>query len=164
MTWLDFAFAAALVAILAWIAIVDFRDLIIPDALNIALAAVGLAYAALDQRAFPGGQVAFALLTLAGFWLVRAGFQRFRGVAGLGLGDVKMAGAAAFWFSPWNAPLFLFATAFSALVFVASKSLTMRRVDKHSRIPFGPFLGFGLFVTWALERSAWQTFIPDRGF
>lgn len=164
MAWLDLAFAAALIAILAAIAVVDFRDLIIPDPLNLALAVIGFAYAALDRQSFPVGPVVFAVLMLVGFWLVRAGFQRFRGVADLGFGDVKMAGAAAFWFSPWNVPLFLFATAFSALVFVTSKSLATRRVDKHSRIPFGPFLGFGLFVTWALERSTWQTFIPDRGF
>jgi leader peptidase (prepilin peptidase)/N-methyltransferase len=164
MPWPDFAFAAALIAILAAIAVVDFRDLIIPDPLNLVLALTGFAYAALEQQSFPVGQVVFAVLMLAGFWLVRAGFHRFRGVAGLGLGDVKMAGAASFWFSPWNLPLFLFATAFSALVFVTSKSLATRHVDKLARIPFGPFLGFGLFVTWALERSAWQTFIPDRGF
>jgi leader peptidase (prepilin peptidase)/N-methyltransferase len=164
MSWPDFAFAAVLLAILVAIAVVDFRDMIIPDPLNLALAAAGFAFAALDRHSFPVGQAAFAILVLSGFWLFRAGFHRIRGIAGLGLGDVKMAGAAAFWFSPWNLPLFLFATAISALVFVTSKSLATRRVDKHSRIPFGPFLGFGLFLTWALERSNWQTFIPDRGF
>lgn len=164
MTWLDLAFAGALVAILTAIAVVDFRDQIIPDMLNLALAVLGLAFAALDSRSLPIGQLGFAALMLAGFWLVRAGFQRYRGVAGLGLGDVKMAGAAAFWFSPWNLPLFLFTAAASALVFVLSNSMAKRPVDKHARIPFGPFLGFGLFVTWALERSTWQTFIPDRGF
>ena len=80
---------------------------------------------------------------------------------GLGLGDVKMAGAAALWFSPWNLPLFLFVACASALGYIAVRALAKGRLDRAERVAFGPFLGVGLWVTFILERSGFATFIPD---
>jgi len=158
------AFGGALLAVLVAIAMVDFRSLTIPDALNALLAALGLASAWLSAGAFPLAATVFAACLLAGFWLVRATFRLARGVTGLGLGDVKMAGAAGFWFSPWNVPAFLFFSAISALLFVAASRSVTGRLDREARVPFGPFLGFGLFATWLLERSGLPTFIPEGGY
>lgn len=160
----DIAFAVALLAVLVAIAVVDLRTLIIPDALNAVLAALGLGWAWLAAGGFPLVQIAFAAATFAFFWLMRAGFLAVRKVTGLGFGDVKMAGACALWFSPWNLPLFLFLTAISALLYVALRASVTGRLDRSARVPFGPFLGFGLLATWLIERSDIPTFIPDRGF
>ncbi|MCO5159978.1 MAG: A24 family peptidase [Mesorhizobium sp.] len=160
----DLAFAAALLAVLAAITVVDFRRLTIPDGLNAILAALGLGWAWLDAAGPPLAQIVFAAGLFTLFWLMRTVFFAVRKMAGLGLGDVKMAGAAALWFSPWNLPLFLFLTAISALLYVASRASVTGRLDTSARVPFGPFLGFGLFATWLIERSDMPTFIPDRGF
>lgn len=168
MPWIDLAFAVALLAVLVPIAVIDLRAMIIPDRLTLALAALGLAWQALTLRALPLGAILFSAALLAGFLLLRALHFRLRGVTGLGLGDVKMAGAAGLWFSPWNLPLFLFSASFSALVFVLVCHLAGARagsgIDKGARIPFGPFIAAGLFLTWTLERSGFPTFVPDRGF
>jgi len=160
----EIAFAAALMAVIVAIAVVDFRTLIIPDTLNAVLAALGLGWAWIAAAGPPLAQIAFAAGLFVFFWLMRAGFLAVRKVAGLGLGDVKMAGACALWFSPWNLPLFLFLTAISALLYVALRASVTGRLDRSARVPFGPFLGFGLFATWLIERSDIPTFIPDRGF
>lgn len=164
MSGLDIAFGAALVVLLAAIAVVDLRRLIIPDALTAALAALGLAWAWLQLGAAPWLQIGFAVLLLGLFWLMRAAYLHLRKVVALGLGDVKMAGAAALWFSPWNLPLFLFLTAISALLYVAIHASVTGALDRRARVPFGPFLGLGLLATWLIERSDLATFIPDRGF
>lgn len=160
----DIAFGAALVLVLLAIAVVDFRSLMIPDALNGLLAVLGFGWAWRAAGAFPVWQIVFAAGLLALFWLMRAGFLSLRKVAGLGLGDVKMAGACALWFSPWNLPIFLFLTAISALLYVALTASVSGRLDRNARVPFGPFLGVGLFATWVAEQSGIATFIPDRGF
>lgn len=160
----EIVFAAALLAVLVAVAVVDLRTLIIPDTLNTVLAALGLGWAWFAAGEPPFMQIAFAAGMFALFWALRAAFLALRKVAGLGFGDVKMAGACALWFSPWNLPLFLFLTAISALLYVALRASVTGRLDRSARVPFGPFLGFGLFATWLIERSDIPTFIPDRGF
>ncbi len=87
-------------------------------------------------------------------------FRHLRGTAGLGLGDVKMAGAAALWVAPWNLPLLLMLACLAALLAVAIVILSGRRLDRLTRIPFGPFIGLGLVVVWTLEASDVPTLVP----
>lgn len=122
MATVDIVFGTALLAMLAAIAVIDFRTMAIPDWLNIGLAGSGLGY-----------------------------------------GDVKMAGASALWFSPWNLPLFLMASSVSALVFVLAAQARGGGFQVSAKIPFGPFLGVGLAMTWLLERSQFATFVPNGG-
>lgn len=164
MAPLDLAFGAAMLVVLSGIAVVDFRTLTIPDTLNALLAALGFSWAWLATGGLPLHAAAFAICMAAGFWLVRLAFRLARGVTGLGLGDVKLAGAAAFWFSPWNTPAFLFFSAFSALLFIAAQASVTGRLDRSARVPFGPFIGFGLLATWLLERSGLPSFIPQGSY
>jgi leader peptidase (prepilin peptidase)/N-methyltransferase len=163
MELLDLVFGAALLAMLGMMAVIDFRSLVIPDRLNLGLAGLGLTYQALSLKAVPVLPILSAAGVFAGFWLVRAAYRHFRGVAGLGFGDVKLAGVSAVWFSPWNLPFFLFAACFSALIFVVFLSLRNGRLDRSARIPFGPFIGVGLMATWTLERWGYPILMPDGG-
>lgn len=164
MSWVDLAFGTALLLVLASIARIDLESLTIPDGLNALLAALGLAWSWIDTGSFPFAAVLFGVAMLSAMWLVRIGFRLARGIDGLGLGDVKMAGAAALWYSPWNAPAFLFFSAISALLFLAARRSVTGRLDTNARVPFGPFLGVGLFATWLLERSGLPSFIPQGGY
>ncbi len=164
MSAIDIAFGVALFATLAAMAIADFRTMLIPDKLNIALAGLGLAYQSAVIKSLPVTAIVFSLAVFASFWLIRTGYQHFRGATGLGLGDVKMAGGSALWFSPWNLPIFLLVACFSALIFVVLSARLSGGLDRAAKIPFGPFLGFGLAVTWILERSGFTTFIPNGGY
>lgn len=153
-------FGIALSAILAAIVWIDFRRLVIPDALNLALAATGLVYQASVSPDFFWVQAAVGAAVLILFWLIRRAHTAGTRRIGLGLGDVKMAGASAIWLSPWNLPLFVFAASFSALIFAVGRHLLRKDLTAATRQPFGPFLSAGLFLTWLGE----QHFSTLQGF
>jgi prepilin signal peptidase PulO-like enzyme (type II secretory pathway) len=157
----DPVFGTALLALLAAIAVVDFDRQLIPDPLNLLLAGLGLAYQAASGRGPSVAAVAWAAVLVVALWGLRAGYRRCRGVVGLGLGDVKMAGASALWISPWNLPILLIAACLSALLFVALRALAGEPAGRRTRIPFGPFIGAGLMLTWLLEISGLPTLVPD---
>ncbi|QND63248.1 prepilin peptidase [Mesorhizobium loti] len=142
----------ALVAILCAISIADFRRQIIPDALNLALAGIGLAY----QMATDGlpVHILFAAATFAAAWAIRRGHFLMTGRIGLGLGDVKMLAAAACWISPLLLPVLLFIASASALLFVGGQVVATGPAAAKARVAFGPFIAIGLGCSWALEQFA----------
>ncbi len=156
----EVAFGLLLAGLAIAIAVADLRSMLIPDMLNLALATGGLGLILICDQAAPWTGLAFALLIMAGFMGLRAWYLSTRGIAGLGLGDVKMAGAGALWYSPWNLPLFLLATCTAALAYAAFLHLRRGSLTMESKIPFGPFIAFGLFTAYVMERTGVPTFIP----
>jgi prepilin signal peptidase PulO-like enzyme (type II secretory pathway) len=145
-------FGITLTIILGGIVWVDSRKMIIPDVLNGALAGTGLAYQVLASPGAIWFHVATGLAAAAVFWLIRRIHASSTGRVGLGLGDVKMAGASAIWLSPWNLPLFVFVASVSALIFAAGRHLLRKDLSASLRQPFGPFLSAGLLLTWLGEQ------------
>lgn len=136
---------------LAVIAMIDMQKLIIPDLCNIVLAATGLA-----THWFLGSfdlvSVLVGVLVFAGtFALVRAVHFHARGQIGLGLGDVKMAAAAACWIAVDSFPLFLAASSLAALAFVLVMLPFWKENVRMKRVPFAPFLAAGLLLAWVFE-------------
>lgn len=150
-----------LIAIVAVIAVIDFRSHLIPNWANALLAAGGIILLLVTSKQLPWIQVIFAFSVFALFWAVRTGYEYFRGETGLGFGDVKMAGASALWFSPWNLPLYMLISCVAALGFILITGAISGGVDRNRRVPFGPFLGAGLVATFLLEKSGITTFIPE---
>ena len=147
-------FGVALLAILGAIAWIDWRTFVIPDVLNLCLGLSGclyrLALSPADLLLHAGaGAGVFAL-----FWLVRRGHVAATGRIGLGLGDVKMAGAAAVWISPWHLPVLVFGASFSALAVLLTRELATGGGVVRERQPFGPFLALSLALTWSAEQWA----------
>jgi leader peptidase (prepilin peptidase) / N-methyltransferase len=146
----SFASLCGLCAILAWI---DIRDGIIPDWLNLAIAGVGLfkiittvdPFAAIEPI---GEAVAIAAL----FWLLRRLYFVFRGVQGLGLGDVKFLGAAGIWVGIAGIPLVLLVATTLALACAGVMQLSGRALTAQTSLSFGPFLAAGLLVTSAFQQ------------
>lgn len=170
------AWSAGLAALTAWIALSDLRSFEIPDEANIALLIGGLAWAALEAPASSlpltaamvdgggaGPSPAMALVLgavdglarsviAAGTLLaVRTFYRRVRRIEGLGLGDVKLAGAAAPWLAWPDLPSALFLAVLGALVVTLVASVVaQRKLDGAAWIPFGAFLAPAVWVVWAL--------------
>jgi leader peptidase (prepilin peptidase) / N-methyltransferase len=159
----DVVFGLALLALVGAIAAIDWRRQIIPDELNLLLALSGLAYRWLDGNGFPVTALLSGVAASCALWAFSVGFQRLRGMVGLGLGDVKMAGAAAIWISPWNLPILLMSACLSALAVAALIALTGTRIGRLTRVPFGPFIGLGLVITFAIERTNLPSLAPTVG-
>jgi leader peptidase (prepilin peptidase)/N-methyltransferase len=148
-----------LLLLLLAIAIADLRELRIPDWANAALAAGGLAFILLELSWLEvRSHIMGAAVASAGAWALRAAYARLRGRQGLGLGDVKMLGAASLWIGPLGVPTLLLVAALSGLVAalawhgLASLRAAGRRpsaaVTAATRMPFGPHLAVGAAFTW----------------
>lgn len=147
---LSLALLCALCAILAWI---DIRDGIIPDWLNLAIAALGLVKIAVASNSSAAIEAVGEGVVIGGaFWLLRRLYFSFRGVQGLGLGDVKFLGAAGIWVGIAGIPLVLLVATMTALACVGIMQLSGRALTGQTSLSFGPFLAVGLLLTSAFQQ------------
>lgn len=140
-------FTMLLFGILFAISVVDINEMRIPDVLNGLLLTGGLAFWLLSSRGELPVQIGCATALAFAFWLIRFTHSRMTGRIGLGLGDVKMAGAGAVWINPLLLPLFVFAASACALFY----ALLIAKHDTAERLPFAPFLSIGLISCWMTE-------------
>jgi leader peptidase (prepilin peptidase) / N-methyltransferase len=140
-------FTVLLILTLGAISVVDMKEMRIPDMLNGMLLAGGISFWILRSSSDLGLQAFSALALASALWLIRYGHSKVSGEIGLGLGDVKMAGAGAVWISPLSLPMFLFVASASGLAYAVLR----RAGDRQERMPFAPFLSFGLLSCWIAE-------------
>lgn len=143
----------ALGATAAAIAWEDWRALRVPDVLNLLLLIFGIAAAfhaqGSDRIAAFAGCILIDILVCAGsLWLVRAGYRRLARRDGLGLGDVKFAGAAAPWIGWQFFPSVILIASLSALAFLGMAMLLNGTERRDPRIPFASFLAPALAAVW----------------
>ena len=82
-------------------------------------------------------------------------YRRLRGRAGLGLGDVKLAGVAGAWLSASLLPAAIELAALAALLAYAARQIRKRRQFRSgSRLPFAAFLAPSIWIVWLFETSA----------
>lgn len=145
-------FLFVMISILLMISLVDIRRRVIPDALNLGLGVAGFSTSLFVADAAPMGVLANAALYFIVFWLVRQGHYYATGRIGLGLGDVKFAGAAGCWIGFSALSVFIGIASVSALLFIAlSRAFWPFPMDRH--LPFGPFLSFALAITWLIQSN-----------
>jgi leader peptidase (prepilin peptidase)/N-methyltransferase len=141
-------------ALLGWamqlIAIVDWREQIIPDVLSLPVLLLGLVRAGLDGPAALEAAMISVLVAGAGALALRIAYRRLRGREGLGLGDVKLLAAGAAWLGwqclPWVMLIASVAALLAALV--AARGV---RLQPDTRIPFGSYLGCAIWLLWLVR-------------
>ena len=145
-----FALLCALCGVLAWI---DIRDGIIPDWLNLAIGVLGLV------RIMTSADFTAALEALgegivigAVFWLLRRLYFAYRGIQGLGLGDVKFLAAAGIWVGVAGIPIVLLIGTVTALACAGVMQLSGRTLTGRTSLSFGPFLAGGLVLTVGFQQ------------
>jgi leader peptidase (prepilin peptidase)/N-methyltransferase len=146
----DAALPAFLVAGVAGVvlATVDLATKRLPNPLVLATYGAGLVLlglaAAVSGNAAPLLRAALGMVALFGFYLMLA----LANPAGLGLGDVKLAGALGLYMAwrGWNVLLVGALAGFMLFVLVALVLLAARRVSRSSELPFGPFMLVGALL------------------
>lgn len=130
------------------LAATDLKYFLLPDFLTLPLIAAGLLVtAALDT----GAITAHVLGAAAGYVFVRLlrfAYRKLRGREGMGLGDAKLLAAAGAWVSWQGVPSVLVIASLSALAIVLLGSIVFSKIDPARRVPFGVFIGLGLWITW----------------
>jgi leader peptidase (prepilin peptidase)/N-methyltransferase len=156
-------FGAALWLIMLAIAAIDARLFIIPNELTAAAFVLALADAAVQApdamaEGITAALVRAAVLALV-FYGLRALYRRLRGRAGLGLGDVKLAGVAGAWLGVLTIPIAIEIAALAALaVFGVRLYRSGRSLDSTLKFPFGLFLAPSIWLGWMLETTLLGTF------
>jgi leader peptidase (prepilin peptidase) / N-methyltransferase len=132
---------------------IDFR--IIPD--RFSLGNWGLAAAAALYFDDPGLWPALfgGLLGFGMFFLLAWGYEKLKGVEGLGFGDVKMIGWLGTWLGLEWVPFIIFVGSVSGLV-VGLIQMRKSQEGLQSALPFGPFLAFAALVAWCLKFTAFS--------
>lgn len=146
-------FGCVLVVIVVAMAVIDCRKMILPDRLNLLLAATGIGQSLVVGNPGPIDAGLGALFAFALLWSVAELFRRYRGIEGLGFGDLKFSAAAGLWIG-WEgvAPMLVIASC-AALVFFGLRSWKLRKLEATARLPFGPFLGLGTAACWLMVAS-----------
>ncbi len=135
-----------------WLTWTDIRFGIIPNWLNALIAVLGLARGlAMDGSSGALTGAVAGVVIGAALLLLRQGYFAWRGVQGLGLGDVKFLAAAGIWTGFADFPLLLLIATLAALVLAGILRLTGRAVTARTAIPFGPSLAIGLLATLVLQ-------------
>ncbi|PZO07587.1 MAG: prepilin peptidase [Alphaproteobacteria bacterium] len=145
---------AAFTALLGWqlvlIAVVDAEHFWLPDILTLPLLATGLTAAAI----LPTGSLLHSVIGAAvGFlslWLLATAYRRLRQRDGLGGGDPTLLAAGGAWVGWIGLPSVLLWASAAALSLVAARLVTGRSVSGQDRLPFGPFLAIGIWMTWLI--------------
>jgi leader peptidase (prepilin peptidase) / N-methyltransferase len=151
----DAVFGALLAALVLFVAAVDLDRFEIPDLGSLAILVIGLAWT-MDVSGYDVHVLIEALLRAgvsSGLLLaVRAVYRLLRNSEGLGLGDVKLAGAGAVWLSWSNSTLALLVAAGAAIMLVVIESLHRgEKIQTTTVIPFGAFLAPAIWVAWFAE-------------
>jgi leader peptidase (prepilin peptidase)/N-methyltransferase len=152
--------AAVLTALLGWqlllIAVIDAEHFRLPDQLTLPLLATGgLAAVVLDHTA-PLDAVIGAAFGFAGLWGLAFVYRRLRGRDGLGDGDPILLAAGGAWVGWIGLPSVLLWASAAGLSFVVAKFLVGRPMSATDRLPFGPCLAAGIWLTWMLGPLGFQ--------
>ena len=139
---LDAVIAIALALILVFAALIDWREMILPDRLTLPLIPLGWAMAALRAPDLADRLIGSAA-GFAAFAGIAALYRRLRGRDGLGLGDAKLLAAAGAWVGWRDLPSVVLLGAVAALTW----ALVTRR-DPRRPLPFGPFLAASFWLVW----------------
>jgi leader peptidase (prepilin peptidase)/N-methyltransferase len=144
---------AALCLLGGLLALIDIRQGIIPDWLNLTIACLGLAHAAVINGTWAALEAGCEGLVIGLlFWLLRQLYFAWRKTHGLGLGDVKFLAAAAVWIGIAGVPMLLLIAALTALAAAGCLQLAGQPMTRRSSLSFGPFLTLGLLITLATQQ------------
>jgi leader peptidase (prepilin peptidase)/N-methyltransferase len=142
--WIDCGLGWALLA-LAWI---DWRHFRLPDVLTLPLLLGGLAVTWLEAPEDLTDHAVGAAVAYLGFRVLAWSYRAIRGRDGLGQGDAKLLAAGGAWLG-WRALADVILIAAVCGIVVALLTAVRRgRLDGGARIPFGPCLGFSVWVVW----------------
>jgi leader peptidase (prepilin peptidase)/N-methyltransferase len=134
---------AFLVALTAF----DIEWMRLPDVLTFPLIAIGLLKAGVWEgqwlSGWAGTVIGYSFIYLVAWIWRRSG----RGEA-IGMGDAKLLAAAGAWFGPLALAPVLLVASLSGLLIAFVSGAYKAEASISAKIPFGPFIGIGMWAAW----------------
>ncbi len=155
-------FGAALALLMLAIARHDARHLIIPNHFAAAAFVLALASAAAMEPQFMlaaiGGALLRAALASAAFLAIKLGYRWWRGLEGIGMGDVKLAAVAGAWLDWLPLAVAIELAVLSALAgYLLRQIIKGRALRATSVLPLGLYLAPSIWLGWLLQ---WTLLVP----
>jgi leader peptidase (prepilin peptidase)/N-methyltransferase len=144
MLWVSCAFGWTLLAL----ALIDWRDYLLPDPLTLPLVPAGLLVA---WFAAPDELVERLIGVAAGFLvfvLIAAVYRRLRGREGLGHGDAKLLAGLGAWVGVGGLPSVILLASLLALAATFARRLSGIRLAAADPLAFGPYLAAAGWIVW----------------
>jgi len=135
-----FGLALALIAL----AVIDFRTFLLPNIITFPLIAGGFVFAYVLEdlkAALIGATVGY--LSFVGIELA---YKLLRGRDGLGRGDAKLLAAGGAWCGWYGLPFIVLIGSLAGIVHALL--LALKHKNEETKLPFGPHLALGIFLTW----------------
>ncbi len=153
--------SAVLGSTLIGLTFIDLEHQILPNVMTYLLAVVGVGFSLLTQRP-KLGEALLGMVSGAGFlYIIAFASLMLLKQEGMGMGDVKLAGALGAWFGPKLVMVCLF-LAFFLGAFVGIALMAAKIKGRRDFIPFGPFIAAGaVFVMFAsgwIQEQLWVVF------
>ena len=137
-----------LVLLLSPIVWYDHKHQIIPNALSLALAVVGLGFQVSNHPQNVISILLQATIIFIFFATFRSLYSFIRKRQGLGFGDVKLLGAATLWIGALAVPQLMLIATTTGLLYIITRVHFGKTTTKITKIAFGPHICLGLIVTW----------------
>ncbi len=119
---------------------IDFEYMLIPDSMVIVTAGGGVLWSWNHNHLFLS--ILTAALAFGIFFLIHILSRN-----GMGFGDVEYFGALALFLTPLSAVVAVLIASISALLFAIFTLFKHKKVNRKTRIPFGPFLAIGTLIS-----------------
>ena len=140
--------------LLVLLVVSDLRHRILPDVLTGTLLISGLLAALVLPPTHFASALSGAAIGGGSFLLLRFLYFRYRGIEGLGLGDVKLMAGLGAWFGPAWLPLLVLLAAVAGLLIASLRAWNDgTRVSATSTVPFGAYLGGSAILLWCLKAT-----------
>lgn len=140
--------AIGLLTILIWISVVDIERFEIPDAASAVLFISGFAFVAIWPEIRVWQHLLAAIIWPLLFWLVGVSYLRWRGVHGLGFGDVKLMAGVALWVGFYGAIMVVLAASLAGIAVLLLFSRGKIAELGKSAVAFGPLICLSTWVIW----------------
>jgi leader peptidase (prepilin peptidase)/N-methyltransferase len=153
--WILFFFDLYFMFTLVVITFIDIEFRIIPD--RFSLGSWGIALLLLGLRSSsPWEGVLGGIVGFGFFFLLAWGYEKYKGIEGLGFGDVKMMGWLGTWLGLSSIPAVILIGSLSGLLW-GLVAMIKSKEGMMTAIPFGPFLAFAGALVWVLKAFAVET-------
>lgn len=148
--WLEIAKTLYFVLSLIVIVPIDIEFRIIPDRFSLGNWVIALGASFLWGSPSPFLSLTGCAFGFGSFFLMAWAYEKWKGVEGLGFGDVKMMGWIGAWLGVFSVPFVILSASVTGLI-VGILAMRGSKDGLQTAIPFGPFLALGAYVAWVLQ-------------
>ena len=127
---------------------IDLKIYRLPDFLTLPLIVLGVFFNSMITPELTTHFVIGAIVGYILFMAVAVFYRRLRGREGLGLGDAKLLSAAGAWVGWQGLASVIMIAALIGIIVAILWGRVMKKNLAITKIPFGPFLSFALWLTW----------------